>query len=161
MERLAADRHLLLLHGLEQRSLRFRRRPVDFVGQDQIGEDRARNEFELTPTRTSIFFDDLGPGDVGGHQIGRELDAFEGEAQGLRDGPYQQRLRQARQAGDQAVSAYEYGDQDLLDDLVLPHDDFAELVEDLLLRTEEVFNLFCDACVSNFTGCRHAFSRKG
>ena len=37
----AADRDLPLLHGFEQRGLRLGRRAVDFVGQDDVGEQRA------------------------------------------------------------------------------------------------------------------------
>ena len=35
-----------LLHGLQQRRLRLGRRAIDFVHQDQIGEDRPRLELE-------------------------------------------------------------------------------------------------------------------
>ena len=34
------DRDAVLLHRLEQRGLRLRRRAVDLVGQDDVGEDR-------------------------------------------------------------------------------------------------------------------------
>ena len=44
LARLAADGHLAFLHGFEQRGLRFGRRAVDFVGENQIGENRARHE---------------------------------------------------------------------------------------------------------------------
>ena len=40
----AADRHLILLHRLEQRRLRLRRRAVDLVGQDDVGEDGPGDE---------------------------------------------------------------------------------------------------------------------
>ena len=40
----AADRDLPLLHGFEQRGLRSRRRAVDLVGEDHVGEQRARPE---------------------------------------------------------------------------------------------------------------------
>ena len=36
-----ADGHLPLLHGLKQRALHLGRGPVDFVGQDDVREDRA------------------------------------------------------------------------------------------------------------------------
>ena len=39
---LAADGDLPLLHGLEQGRLGLGRGPVDLVGQDDVGEDRAR-----------------------------------------------------------------------------------------------------------------------
>ena len=39
-KRLIADRDLLFLHGLKQRALHLCGRAVDFVGQDEIGENR-------------------------------------------------------------------------------------------------------------------------
>ena len=38
---LVADGDLPLLHRFEQRALHLGRRAVDFVGQDDVGEDRA------------------------------------------------------------------------------------------------------------------------
>ena len=48
---LARDRDLLLLHRLEQRRLRLRRGAVDLVGEQQVGEHRARLEAELRAGR--------------------------------------------------------------------------------------------------------------
>ena len=44
--RLPFDRDLQLGHRLEQPGLRFRRRPVQLVDQDDVGEDRPRVELE-------------------------------------------------------------------------------------------------------------------
>ena len=44
--RRALDRHLPLLHRLEQRGLGLRRRAVDLVGEQQVREDRAFAEAE-------------------------------------------------------------------------------------------------------------------
>ena len=38
---LVADRDLPFLHGFEQRALHLGGRAVDFVGEDEVGEDRA------------------------------------------------------------------------------------------------------------------------
>ena len=38
----AADGDLPFLHGFEQGGLRLRRRAVDFVGENHVGEQRAR-----------------------------------------------------------------------------------------------------------------------
>src|SRR2546423_7757020 len=38
------DRHLPLLHRLEQRRLRLGRRPVDFVREEDLREDGSRDE---------------------------------------------------------------------------------------------------------------------
>ncbi len=96
---------LVLLHRLEQRGLRLRRRAVDFVGEDHVREDRPRQEHEPPPARLGVVLQDVGAGDVGRHQVGRELDALEREVQDLRDGADEQRLGQARHADEQAVPA--------------------------------------------------------
>ena len=56
---LAADGDLLLLHRFEQRGLRLRRRAVDFVGQDDVGEDRPRQEPELARARSACLPESL------------------------------------------------------------------------------------------------------
>jgi hypothetical protein len=70
-----------LLHGFEQRRLRLGRRAVDFVGQQNVGEDRALHEGPGAVAGGGIFLDDVGAGDVGRHQVRRELDALEHQAQ--------------------------------------------------------------------------------
>ena len=73
---LALDGHLPLLHRLEQRRLRLRRRAVDLVGQEQVGEDRTLRGTGTTPSATSR----IGlAGDIGRHQVGGELHALEVE----------------------------------------------------------------------------------
>lgn len=69
----AADRNLALGHGFEQRRLHLGRGAVDLVGQHQVMEDRALLEHEGAGLRTV----DLGAGDVGGEQVGSELDTVE------------------------------------------------------------------------------------
>ena len=121
---------MILLHRLEQRRLRLRRRAVDLVGQDDLREDRPLHEAQ--PADALLLVEDLGAGDVRRHQVGRELDALEVEIEDVGERLDQQRLRQAGHAGDQAVAAGEQRDQHLLDDLVLPDDDLAELGENAL-----------------------------
>ena len=69
-ERLAAERHLLLLHRLEQRRLDLGRSAVDFVRQHEVGEQRALLRVELL--RALIV--DHGADHVRRQQIRRELD---------------------------------------------------------------------------------------
>ena len=78
-----------------------------------------------------IFVEDLGAGDVGGHQVGRELDALEAQIEDLRQRLDQQRLGQPGHAGDQAMAAAEQRHQHFIDDVVLPDDDLAQFVKDL------------------------------
>ena len=78
-----------------------------------------------------IFFDDVGSGDIGRHQVRGELDAFEVQAQDLA------RVRTSRvfavpgKPGDQAMPAYEKSDHDLVDHFFLAHDDAVNLGHDL------------------------------
>ena len=66
-EALAGDRDLVLLHRLEQAGLGLGRRPVDLVGEDQVGEDRSRLEPE--DPLAALLDQDVRAGDVGGHQV--------------------------------------------------------------------------------------------
>ena len=71
--RLAAHRDGVLLHRFQHGRLGARRGAVDLVGQDQVGEDRPGLEGEA-PALVALG-DHVGADDVGGHQVGRELDA--------------------------------------------------------------------------------------
>ena len=130
----AAGGHLPLLHGLQQRGLGLGRRPVDLVGEDQVGEDRARDEPQLPRAGVAVLVEHLGAGDVAGHQVGRELDAVEVQRERLRQRVHHQGLGQARDALQDAVPAGEDGHQQLLDDLILPDDPAGDLLADLVVR---------------------------
>ena len=78
--RLAVDRRAAFLHCFQKRGLRLGRRSVDFVGEQHIGENRAATQTELRCTTV----ENIGAHDIGGHQIGRELHAFEGRTQNVR-----------------------------------------------------------------------------
>ena len=73
---------------------------------------------------------DFRPRNVRRHQIGRELNPLKLQMKNLRDRPHQQRLGQARRAGDQAVAAGKQADQQLLDHILLPHDHLRQLLID-------------------------------
>ena len=89
---LAADGDLALAHRLEQRRLHLRRRAVDLVGEQHRMEDRAGLEFEAAVLRAP----DLGAGEVGRQQVGRELHAGEIGFQARRQCPDRAGLGQAR-----------------------------------------------------------------
>ena len=74
----------------------------------------------------------LGAGDVGGHEVGRELDPLERQVENLRDRLDEQCLGESGHAGDQAMPAGEERDEDLIDDRILPDDDLADLGQDAL-----------------------------
>ena len=111
-----------LLHGLQQRGLGLGRGAVDFVGQQDIGEDRPFDEAEVALAQI-VFFQHVGAGDVRGHEVGRELDALEPHVEDSGQRADHQCLGQARHALQQAVPAREDRREQLLDDLVLPDDD--------------------------------------
>ena len=119
---LAARAHLPLLHGLQHGRLGLGRGAVDLIGQDHIGKQRTVEELVCPPARLHVLLDDLGPCHVAGHEVGRELDPFEGKVRGLGKRAHQQGFRQARHTLQKGVAAREDGGQHLLDHLVLAHD---------------------------------------
>ena len=71
---LAVQGHLPLLHGFEQRALRFGRCAVDFIRQHQLREDRATLKAELA----GVAIEDRDAEDIGRQKIAGELHALEG-----------------------------------------------------------------------------------
>ena len=111
----APDADLALAHGFEQGRLNLGRGAVDFVRQHQVVEDRALLEHETAGFRAI----DFRTGDVGGQQVGGELDAMElcFDAFGkFFDGLG---LGQARRALDQHVAVGKQGDEQALDEFFL------------------------------------------
>ena len=70
--------------------------------------------------------------EVGGHEVGRELDAAEGAAEHVGERLDGQRLGQAGDALEQHVAAGQQRDQQALEHRVLADDDALDLVERLL-----------------------------
>ena len=124
---MAEDGDLVFLHGFQHRGLRVCRRAVDFVGKHDVCEDGPFDEFELAFSADAGFLDDVGAGDVRGHQVRRELDAVEGEVEGLGYRGNEQGLGEAGNTHEQRVTAGEKADGESLDDLVLTDDDLSEL----------------------------------
>ena len=77
--------HGVLLHRLEERSLRLRWGAVDLVGENDVAEDRPLHEAERAVAGGDVLLQQLGAGDVARHQVGRELHAREIEVERLRD----------------------------------------------------------------------------
>ena len=76
----AGDRDVIFLHRLEQRRLGSRACPVDFVGHQQLGKYGSPHETKPA-LAASRLFQDFGAENIGGHQIGRELDAARMQAE--------------------------------------------------------------------------------
>src|SRR5581483_10413556 len=99
---------------------------VDLVGEEEIREDRAGAELELR----AALVEHGRARHVGGHQVGRELDAGEPERRRAREGAGDQRLGEAGIVLEQDVSFAEDGEEDELDRAALAYDRALDLVED-------------------------------
>ena len=129
-EALAGDRDLVLLHRLEQARLGLGGRPVDLVGEDEVREDRAR--LELEDPLPVLLDEDVRAGDVGRHQVRRELDPVERAVDDVGDRPHEHRLAEARHALEQDVAVRQQAGQCLADEVALADDDPADLAFDRL-----------------------------
>ncbi len=114
----AGDGHVLFLHRLKQSRLRTRAGAVDLVGHQKLGEHRTRQEAEAAFAGLA-FLEHFGAEDVGGHQIGRELDTPRIEAEHGSHCVDQLGLGETRHAEQQRVASGQNGNQRLLDDFVL------------------------------------------
>ena len=91
----------------------------------QLGEDRAGEEAEAALAGLA-FLQHLGAENVGGHEVGRELDAPRVEPEHDAHGLDELGLGEARHAEQERMAAGQDGDERLLDDLVLAEDDRAD-----------------------------------
>ncbi|PQM46867.1 hypothetical protein C1Y40_02955 [Mycobacterium talmoniae] len=105
---LAVDADLAFGHRLQQGRLGLRRGPVDFVGEQQVGEDRSAPELETA----RLHVVDGRPQQVGGQQIRGELHPGEAEPQRRGEGPRDQGFAEPGQVLDQHVAARQHRDQD-------------------------------------------------
>ena len=113
----ALDRDLPVLHRLEQRRLRLRRRAVDLVGQQEAREDRARAGSRAR--RRAASSSRSGPrAACPGVNWTRAKSTPERPGHGPRD----QRLGDAGHALEQHVAAADEGDQHPVEHLVLADD---------------------------------------
>ena len=126
MPRLAERRHSLLLHRLEQRRLRLRRRAVDFVRQQQVGEHGPWMKRELLPP--VAFLQDVASRDVGRQQVRRELNPPEIQRQQSRQRFHEFRLPEPRQTFEQDMPAGEQRGNDFIDHLFLAENHAAQFV---------------------------------
>ncbi len=90
---LAVEGDLMLFHGLEQCTLRLGRGSIDFIGEHQLRENRAA----LKPELAGLAVENGHAQHIGGQQIAGELDALEGQPQGLGNGMRERGLADARE----------------------------------------------------------------
>ena len=121
---------VVFLHGFEERGLCFGRGAVDFVGEQEVGEDGAFDEFEDAFLGFLIFFEDVGADDVGGHEVRCELDTLEVQFADFGEGADHECFGESGNADDEAVSAADHGEHELFDDFFLADDYFLHFVED-------------------------------
>ena len=121
-----ADGHAFFLHGFEQGGLSLWRCAVDFVSQDDLGENGTLLEDQFPTSCLGILLNDLRASDVRRHQIRRELNAAEAEVHGISQRFDEQCLGQSGNSLQQAVATCGDGDEDLLDHGILPDDPLAQ-----------------------------------
>ena len=128
----------MLLHRLQQRGLRLRRRAVDLVREHGVGEDRAAHVLEAALPGRVILLEHLRPRDVARHQVRRELHARERQIECLRNRAHEERLGEARHAHEQRVASAQERRDDVVDHRMLAHDPAADLRDELLVCAREV-----------------------
>src|SRR5918995_14716 len=120
------DRDLALGHRLEQRRLSLRHRAVDLVDEHDVGEDRSGAELEVA----CLLAPDREPGDVGGLEVGRALDARRlGTFDRLGDRPRQHGLGRPGNVLEEDVPFAGQRGKHELDLLALPPDCALDVVE--------------------------------
>ena len=149
LEGLVADGDLFFLHGFEQRALHLGRRAVDFVGQDEVGEDRAFARGEAAGLRIV----NLRADDVGGQHVRRELQAREFDVHAVGQRFHGKRFGQAGHAFEQDVAVGQQADDQPLGQIILADDDLAEFVKQ---RVREGTR-FLDRFVDGVDSCAHVF----
>ena len=122
--RLVTDRDLMLLHRLEERALHLRGGTVDLVGEDDLCEDRPLAGGEATVAGAVDHRADQ----VGGQEVGRELDAPEVRRDGLRQRLHGERLGEARHPLEEDVASGQETDQQAVDQVALADDHRADLL---------------------------------
>ncbi len=100
------------------------------------------------PVAFGALDDHVGAEDVGGHQVGGELDARELEVERLGERAHQQRFAEAGHALEQAVAADEQAGENAVDDVVVADDDPANLLADRLVAGGKFLGLFFDRCAA-------------
>ncbi len=117
-----ADGDLAFLHGFEQGGLDFGGGAVDFVRENEIGEDGAEAGGE-----GAVFgVIDHGANDIGGEEVGGELDALEFGLDGGGEGADGEGFGEAGNAFEEDVAIGEESDEEAIDEVILTDEDAAD-----------------------------------
>ena len=146
----AVDRDPALLHHLEQRGLGLRARPVDLVGEHDVGEDRAGVELE----RAGLLVVHRDAGDVARQQVGGELDARVRALHRLRHRASERGLACSRNVLQQHVTVAQHRGQDEFDDVTLAEHGPLDVVGDLAERLREPGRLLLRDGHGDSSSCR-------
>ena len=111
---LAAQKHAPVLHRVEQQRLQTRLASVQFVGDEDLSEQRTG---QSVPRHAD---------QIRRREVGRELHVRRLEPEHSGQRLDEQRLGDARHAFEQTMSLAEERDQQLLDGFLLGHDGFRE-----------------------------------
>lgn len=122
-----SDGDFFFLHGLEECGLRFWGSTVDFVGEQDVGEDGAFDEPEFTASGF-VFVEHIGAGDIGRHQVRGELNAAELDIEQFGDGADDECFGESGDSNEETVAAGEDGGEDLINNRILSDDDFMEFL---------------------------------
>jgi hypothetical protein len=91
----------MFFHRFEKRALRFWRCSIDFVGENELREDRSRLKLEFA----FVLLKDRHADDIGGQQVAGELDALVCQAEYPGERLCENRLAQSGKVFDQEVAA--------------------------------------------------------
>ena len=110
-----AEGYLAFLHGFEQRALHLGRSAVDFIGQNEIAENRAVLGAEAAVLRIVNHR----AHDVGGQHVRRELNTLEAEVDASGEGFERERFCQAGHAFEQDVAVGDERNEQAVDQMLL------------------------------------------
>ena len=119
----AVERHVALLHRLEQGGLGLGGAAVDLVGQEQLGEDRPPGQGEAR----RLEVEQVGAEDVARREVRGELDTAIVQRHGASEAAHEQRLGHPRRPLHQHMPPRQEGGEEEVDHPRLPHHAPADL----------------------------------
>ena len=120
--RMAVDGYLAFVHGFEQGRLRLGRGAVDLIGQQHIGEHRARLKLELLLHR-GVHRNSK---HIGRQHVAGELETLERAIQRAGQSMGQRGLAHSWNTFNEQVPARQHGDQSEPDHLIIAANDLAK-----------------------------------